>query len=335
MRTNIVYVVTSSEDDMYLEQTWLSAYSAKRKMPDVKILLVVDAMTDHTITGSRLNLLYLIDEKIVVNVPEQYNKVQASRFIKTSLRDIIKGDFLFIDTDTIITDDFRDIDYFDGDIGMVKDVHGMSPKEEIMTLRKLKKIGLAGDECVPYYNSGVIFAKDNEVAHVFYNQWHRCWKQSLERTNTHYDQPPLAIANQQLGFPIKEMDGIWNCQIMNNGLPFLYNAKIIHYIAHANRASYRKRADKPYLFYDQGIFKSIKKTGEISLEVSEMIDRAKGAFVTPCRIVTGNELELIDNSLHMTALYHPRTYQYLNLMAGWINTIYERIGFLRRKLQVI
>ena len=332
MITKIVYVVSSSGDDIYLEQTWISAYSTRKKMPKARIVLVVDPATDKTITNVRSGILGLIDEKTVVDVPEKYNKVQASRYMKTSLRDIVEGDFLFVDSDTIITENLSDIDFFEGDIGMVKDVHGMTPQEEVRTFRKLKKLGLEGNNMVPYYNSGVIFARDNDSVHTFYHNWHKCWKQSIERVHKHYDQPPLAVANQQLDFPIKELDGIWNCQIMNNGLPFLYKAKIIHYIAHANRAAYRRKADKPYLFYDQSIFQSIKDTGKISSEVSEMIDYAKGAFVTPCGIVVGNELDLITNSLHFTALYHPRIYQFFNLLAGWINTSYRNIGSLLRKL---
>ena len=63
------------------------------------------------------------DEKAVVNVPEHYNKVQTSRYLKTSLRQTVEGDFLFIDSDTIITDSLADADSLTGNVMMVLDYH--------------------------------------------------------------------------------------------------------------------------------------------------------------------------------------------------------------------
>ena len=326
MKTKIVYVTTSSSSDLYLEQTWVSIYSARKKNPSAHIVLVVDSETDKTISGNRKGILEEINEKVVVNVPDKYNRVQASRYIKTNLRNLIKGDFLFCDSDTIITEDLDDIDNFVGDIGMVKDLHGLDRIEEKKLLKKLKRAGLKGESMVPYYNSGVIFSRDNETSHDLYQQWHNCWNESLKNGNSHYDQPPLAVANQKMGFPIKEMHGIWNCQIMNNGLPFLFNAKIIHYFATANLKLSRKNADKAYLFYEKKIFDDLKRDGVVSRNLSSMIDNAKGAFVTPCRIVTGNELILLTNWLHVTFLNYPRTYNFLNVVARCVNYIYYKIG---------
>ena len=94
---------------------------------------------------------------------------------------------------------------------------------------------------LPYYSSGIIFVKDDEKAHRFYQEWHNKWKDTLERHHFHYDQPSLTVANVALGFPVHELDGVWNCRIMNNVLPFLNHAKIIHYFAnHAVTKKYRQ-----------------------------------------------------------------------------------------------
>jgi len=34
-------------------------------------------------------------------VPEELNQVQRSRYLKTTLRSILTGDYLFVDTDTV------------------------------------------------------------------------------------------------------------------------------------------------------------------------------------------------------------------------------------------
>ena len=75
-----------------------------------------------------------------------------------------------------------------------------------------------------------------------------------------------------------------------------------------------------------------EKKGFISQELKELIDNAKGGFVTPNRIVVGNELELLGNRLHYFALYYPKVYEFFNFMArclGFFITQKRKvIGFL-------
>ena len=123
MKTKIVYAVVSDEKDVYLEEVFLSTYSLRLHNPDAFVELVVDSKTDATIKGDRERMLKYIDKKTVVNVPEHYNKVQTSRYLKTSLRQTVEGDFLFIDSDTIITDSLADADSLTGNVMMVLDYH--------------------------------------------------------------------------------------------------------------------------------------------------------------------------------------------------------------------
>ena len=177
MKTKIVYVVTSDETDVYLEQALLSVFSLRKHNPDDYVELVVDQDTDATIAGKRKEVLKYIDNKVVVNVPEGYNKVCKSRWLKTSLRQLIKGDFLFIDTDTIVTDNLEEIDSFTGDIGAVKDQHVLIGE---ITSRKWLRVNAERDgwiwsESLAYYNSGVMYVKDSPFTHKFYQTWHNKW----------------------------------------------------------------------------------------------------------------------------------------------------------------
>lgn len=123
MKTKIVYVVTSDETDVYLEQTLLSVFSLRKHNPNAFVELVVDQDTNATIAGKRGEILKYIDNKVVVNVPKEYNKKEASRYLKTNVREYVSGDYLFIDSDSIITDKLDEIDLFDGDIGAVINNH--------------------------------------------------------------------------------------------------------------------------------------------------------------------------------------------------------------------
>ena len=185
MKTKIVYVVVSDTTDIYLEQALLSVFSLRKHNPNAyscigctsNIVFVVDQDTNTTIAEKRGEILKYIDNKVVINVPEEYNKVCRSRWIKTSLRQHIQGNFLFIDTDTLVTDCLDDIDSFDGEMGAVKDQHVLVGKN-----RGVKKLqinaerdGWIWSETLAYYNSGVMYVKDSPFTHKFYQTWHNKW----------------------------------------------------------------------------------------------------------------------------------------------------------------
>ena len=53
MKTKIVYVLVSSEKDIYLGQAFISMFSAKYYMPDCHIVLVTDKLTSKTLIRCR------------------------------------------------------------------------------------------------------------------------------------------------------------------------------------------------------------------------------------------------------------------------------------------
>ena len=53
MKTKIVYVLVSSNNDIYLEQAYVSMYSVKYYMPDAHITLLTDKLTEATFIGIR------------------------------------------------------------------------------------------------------------------------------------------------------------------------------------------------------------------------------------------------------------------------------------------
>ena len=110
MKTKIVYVLISSENDLYLEQAWLSLYSLRLHNPTTHVSVLVDESTQSSLVGKREGFKKLPTEIIVIDTPKDYTPVQRSRYIKTTARKYISGDFLFIDTDTIITDRLDELD---------------------------------------------------------------------------------------------------------------------------------------------------------------------------------------------------------------------------------
>lgn len=170
MKTKIVYAVSSDESDSYLEQALLSVFSLRKHNADAFVELVVDQDTDATITGKRREILKYIDNKVVVNIPEEYNKLCRSRWLKTSLREHVKGDFLYIDNDTIITDDLSEIDSYGFSIGAVINAHVLFSlrKEERYAKKIMKNAPHEGWNCsedTPFFNGGVLLVKDTTESH--------------------------------------------------------------------------------------------------------------------------------------------------------------------------
>lgn len=233
MKTKIIYVLVSNENDCYLEQALVSIYSLRLYNPDANLLLLVDEETSRTLeNGIRKLILNYVSKLVIVDVPFHYSKQQKSRYIKTSLRSQVIGDFLFIDCDTIINEELKDIDNLSCEIAAVPDCH-LSIKYSWMKTNIKKWSSVLGwkySENDFYFNSGVLFVKDTDDTHQFYEYWHSLWRKNVLK-GINYDQPSLAKANELMGCKICKLDDIWNCQINANGLPFLSKAKIIHYFA--------------------------------------------------------------------------------------------------------
>lgn len=314
MRTRLVYVLVSSEKDFYLEQALLSIYSARMHNSNASILLVVDENTANSIKGNRASIREYITEIISVELPQGLSNMQKSRYLKTKLRDLVDGDFLYIDTDTIIADSLSEIDEWTFDIGGVPDthlpIHDHLCREEIQRIAKI--IGWDIPENDIYVNGGLLYVRDTPLTHRLYQKWHSLWKEYSEKYNLYIDMPPLAKANELCGYPIKELSGIYNCQIIENGIRFLCDAKIIHYFA-----SNIGRYDCPYVFRDPQIYKTVRELG-ITDEIKELLNKPKSAFIPKCTIIGGNQSDIYRTPIAGIARRLSLKFPYLNSLIGKI-----------------
>ena len=257
-----VYVIISSENDYILEQALVSMHSLKMFNPEAHITAVMDVDTFQGLIGERGRIKQYINEFITPEIPKGLNGTQKSRFLKTSLRNHIKGDFLFLDADTIVTDDLSEIQKLPYDVAITLNRHRHWDRDtpHPMIYEYVKTTGIDIQKSVNftyYFNSGVIFSKDTEIAHNFFERWHQLWiKDSLE-LKFHKDQVAGWRANFELGNVIHELDPIYNCQFVFPiyALKYFESAKILHYIGSTKLGSCLKFTDKGFLekILDYGI----------------------------------------------------------------------------------
>lgn len=293
MKTKLLYVLISSEKDIYLEQLYISTFSAKRKMPECKITLITDEDTKATFKGTRAEEIKYVDELIVVPIDKKYTPQQRSRILKTSARLQVEGDFLFIDTDTIINKPLYDIDEIDCELSACRDSHSEFDKNPYrkMCLEHGHMLGWPIEEEKEYFNSGIIYVKDNESTREFYERWNEEWKKGTE-AGVNMDQPAFAKTNYHLGHRIKRLDDRWNCELLH-GMKYFKDAYIIHYLATSNSDS-----DKQiFVLKDKAAYKEIKKTGKITKQIEELVDDPYTGLEELTTLVSGKELYLMRSPL--------------------------------------
>lgn len=286
MKLKIVYDVISTEEDNYFEQAWVSMFSLKHYNKNAYIVLLTDKSTLMAINNTyREKAKSLIDDIVVVPFDKHYSNKEKSRWIKTSMRHLVKGDFLFIDADTIVAGTLEEsyFDSFRNFIGAVQDYNCSSQIVchsaifKIMYVDRLKSIyGVDYKQDTDVYNSGVIFVRDVPEAYVLFDAWHKNWLIANEK-GVCLDQLPLVKTCQDMGNPIRSMSGIYNCQVKFS-IQYLHQAVILHTFSHQQDSSL-----SPILgvyLYDE-----IKRSQGLDDKVKNIILNAKDTFVSPCFLV--------------------------------------------------
>lgn len=235
MKTKIVYVLVSSKKDFFWEQCLISVMSVRHHMPEAHTVLVCDTETKESLYDDIRNQISQYFSEIIAIPFENYvEKTKRSRILKVSLRNIVIGDFLYVDCDTLITQPLYEIDSFPYTIAAVLDGHcpfKCNPMREFFLLQN-KHLNYPLDKIYKYYNGGVMYVKDTDEAYLFYNLWHKNYLISCEK-GVYIDEPALSMTNVEQNDTIQEIEGTWNCQIRFGAL-YLATNKILHFCSKKN-----------------------------------------------------------------------------------------------------
>lgn len=330
MQTTIVYTLISSESDTYLEQLWYSLYSLRLHNPDARVVLLTDNSTEKTLVGRRAKVREYLTEIIVVDIPNQYSPKERSRYIKTTFRRYLKGNLLFLDTDTIIADDLSAIDLIEDDVACVLDYHaqldllidGKDIRQRMMDI-----FGVDVSDEKKYFNSGVMFVKDSPKAHLLFEHWYKNWLIAAFEKKQCFDQPALMVSDKACGHVINELPGIWNCQVLTS-IQYLHHAKIIHFF---NNTWEGKAEWSP--FFDDNIYLNLKKYGEISDDMKKYITDPKSAFFSPTYFTCKTRIEFMHTMVGATMYSEFKKngllYRLVNLLCNLRYSIIKIIEYVK------
>jgi hypothetical protein len=326
---NYVYVLSSSADDTYYEQLFLSIASLRLHNPYASAIVLIDRNTGNYLSGLRGGLEKHASEIKVIDVPGEFSQKESSRWIKTSIHNYVSGSFLFIDCDTIITGMLDDDFDHSIKIGAVLDTHITMENHHLKQYFETsdRRLGFtASFKEKKHYNGGLIYCRGDPSGKLFFDKWHELWLRGRNRGNSQ-DMPSLNQANYALNNIITELPGEWNCQISHNGLPYLHKAKIIHYYATSLVSfipAYRLAAPE--------ILASIKATGEIPAEAMKLLENPKAAFETHSRIIADPAvIGVFDGSLFSKLIWlnknHPKLFKKCdNFMSGCARIVRKIMG---------
>ena len=124
MKTKLLYILVSGPEDVYLEQAFVSASSCARHNPGAAMTLLTDKATaDGWLYKNPLSAAFtaLFSEVLVAPLDPSIPAMKRSRLLKTGMREYVKGDFLFIDADTVVARPLDAIDSVEASIAAAPD----------------------------------------------------------------------------------------------------------------------------------------------------------------------------------------------------------------------
>jgi hypothetical protein len=309
MNTKLLYVLTTSDEDTYYESALISIFSAKHNMQNCRISLLVDDRTDIVLEKRGMQLMQFVSEKIVVKFGRSISQEIRSRLLKTNMRNHVKGNFLYLDCDTLIADSLEDIDNINTPIAAVIDGHTSLQNHPVIDIfkRQNHSFKYPFNEVEQYFNSGVMFAMDCAEAKDFFSAWHKNYRAGLKEGVTQ-DQPSLSKTNYESNSVIKELSGNWNCQI-RLGAKYLKNLRILHLVS--------KRNMPISILGDKKFLQKLKQEG-LTEENKQLIINYEDTFYEPMGVVVNDDMHF-----NFTPLYEDVRRFYVSTNKSYLENTYR------------
>jgi hypothetical protein len=154
-----------------------------------------------------------------------------SFYLKTRLRDILSGDYIYLDSDTLPVRPFLDMAAGDWDVAFVQDRTHHGPIKPVFPhweLPRLKRMGWQA-KLDRYFNAGIGFYRDNAAARAFTTDWQNRWRYSYSLGDD-WDQLALNCSLEAVPVRAKELPASYNAMVTVAPV-HARGAKIYHFFA--------------------------------------------------------------------------------------------------------
>ena len=221
-----LYILTTDGKDKFIDMTYLSVSFLRHIHPESKICIVCDSISATFLNNSSSPLLKIIDEIISIETPDGTN-VWKSRYLKCRMRKFIKGDFLFLDSDTIAVKRLDEIFNCPYTVAAANN-HSKTYSSNFIGIDQELYIQMGWTFPHKHYlNTGVLFWKDNTDANFLADLYLNRWQDSQTR-GYHIDQPAFNVALADWKGEYCVLDDIYNSQFRPNILASV-DASVWHF----------------------------------------------------------------------------------------------------------
>lgn len=189
----VVYAVVATPGSPFLDWTAASAYVAKTLKCVSAVVLCTDSETLELATKTNHHLLRIVDE-VAVAPAFTGTARERSRWVKTQLRSMVQGDFVFIDADAVPVAEFPELFQHSSDFAAVE---ADAPFSAIAPwyIPAAAKLNWKINHDL-HYSSGVFFLRDNDAAQQFGRSWNAKWLEwkGIDTSGVFADQPSFNAA---------------------------------------------------------------------------------------------------------------------------------------------
>lgn len=236
----IVYAVTTQGHDVYSAMTRVSVASLRYSNPEVRIVLACDNNSCGMLTSVGDPLLSEVDQVISHATPSGEPDYR-NRFVKTQLRNVITGPFLFLDSDTLVRGDLAPISKAvqQCDVALAYNRSFSTIDRQLVWAEDIEHLRAMNWEvsATQYMNGGAIFYNDTTQAHNFAQCWHKKWLAGVAQLGRTRDQPALNSALHETASRVHVLPTEYNAQFRTN--PAVAKDAIVwHYYYSASQPSY-------------------------------------------------------------------------------------------------
>lgn len=318
MKTKIVYTFIDSPIHFFFEELWASLFSLRLYNKDANVTVLTDKTSaDHIQAVPELSSM--INSLKIVDVDSKYNAVERSRIIKTNVRNLIDGDYLYIDTDTVICGSLDIVDNIQEEFACVLEGHVplKNHPAKSLVIKDMKRLyNMDVSKIAYWFNMGVTFVKDTPRTRDFFKKWNENWITLYAQTGNKSDQRPLLKTDIDSGNLIRPMDGRLNCQVPFSPY-YLYDALILHFI-HMPQQRFHLRSP----FLNGEFYKRLHEKGHMTTGIEDEIRNVKLSFQGQLQLVSKEQASFVETPFCLVLFkiqkHFPIIWKSLNKLSQWM-----------------
>jgi hypothetical protein len=185
MIEQFVYVLATERTGTSAEMTFVSASLLRRLYHGARIVLIVDTVSHRLLQGAQRAVLDVVDSIELSEVGDLPSSVR-SRYLKTQMRQLVKGPFIYLDLDALPLRRFDRILGGKQNLSAALDRNATNPRPVFPSwvIEDYRAMGWK-HPVSRYFNSGVLVWGDSAAAHDLGVAWHQHWKALLAARQQH------------------------------------------------------------------------------------------------------------------------------------------------------